>query len=196
VPYETDFVNNRLCENECSCREPIYFRGFRGKTLKPTAKKIDIAATLTTKDDIQNLGTNGVIEIELPIKFEEAQTINTSYFEMENSISLSGKYINSSEIGKTITSDPISTKLRWTESTVKVGWNGSIEKIIALDDKVLVQAEIESTYKETYFPKESEKVTISVPKVKGITPSYVVLADGEKLDTSKITDNITTQNIT
>jgi hypothetical protein len=52
----------KLCENECSYREPIYFRGFRGKTLKPTAKKIDIAATLTTKDDIQNLGTNGVIE--------------------------------------------------------------------------------------------------------------------------------------
>ena len=143
-----------------------------------------------------NDSKNGVIEIELPIKFEEAQTINTSYFEMENSISLSGKYINSSEIGKTINSDPISTKLRWTESTVKVGWNGSIEKIIALDDKVLVQAEIESTYKDLYFPKESEKVTISVPKVKGITPSYVVLADGEKLDTSKITDNITTQNIT
>jgi len=93
VPYETDFVNNRLCkrqskisssvsnnrlckptacgrlqrarklcENECSYREPIYFRGFRGKTLKPTAKKIDIAVTITTKDDIQNLGTNGVIE--------------------------------------------------------------------------------------------------------------------------------------
>ena len=93
VPYEADFVNNRLCErqskisssvsndrlckhttcerlqragklceNECSYREPIYFRGFRGKTLKPTAKKIDIAVTITTKDDIQNLGTNGVIE--------------------------------------------------------------------------------------------------------------------------------------
>ena len=40
---------------------PVYFRGFRGKTLDPVIKPIDIAATLTTKDDIQNLGTNGVL---------------------------------------------------------------------------------------------------------------------------------------
>ena len=40
---------------------PVYFRGFRGKILKPVIKPIDIAVTLTTKDDIQNLGTNGVL---------------------------------------------------------------------------------------------------------------------------------------
>ena len=42
---------------------PVYFRGFRGKSLSPVIKPIDIAATLTTKDDIQNLGTNGVVTI-------------------------------------------------------------------------------------------------------------------------------------
>ena len=49
----------KLCQNEWSIG--VYFRGFRGKSLTPVIKPIDIAATLTTKDDIQNLGTNGVL---------------------------------------------------------------------------------------------------------------------------------------
>ena len=51
-----------LVSANTNLKEPVYFRGFRGKSLKSVVKVIDIAATLTTKDDIQNLGTNGVIE--------------------------------------------------------------------------------------------------------------------------------------
>ena len=92
VPFATNFVNNRdgkqkselqgrlssdrlcsnssceglqgsfqLCENECSSM-PVFFRGFRGKKLKPELRPVDIASTLTCHGDIQNLGTNGVIE--------------------------------------------------------------------------------------------------------------------------------------
>ena len=142
-----------------------------------------------------NDSKNGIIEIELPIKFEEAKTIPTSYFAMENTISLSGKYINSSENGKEIKSNPIKTKLTWTEGKVSVGWNGKIEKIITLGKKVIVQANIESKYTEGYFPKETEKVTINVPKVEGVTPTYTILVNGDKLDKSQITDNVTTQDI-
>lgn len=55
-------ANGTLRTEQNRLERAVYFRGFRGKSLKPVVKVIDIAATLTTKDDIQNLGTNGVIE--------------------------------------------------------------------------------------------------------------------------------------
>ena len=142
-----------------------------------------------------NDSKQGAIELEIPVQFEEADKVNTAYFEMENNIILSGKYFNSSEIGKDIQSNPISTKLKWSESNVSVGWNAEIEKIIYLENKALVQTNIQSTYKDTYFPKESEKITISIPKVNNITPTYTILADGNKVDVNKITNSVTDQTI-
>lgn len=142
-----------------------------------------------------NDSKQGAIELEIPIQFEEADKVNTAYFEMQNNIIFSGKYFNSSEIGKNIQSNPISTKLIWSESNVSVGWNANIEKVIYLENKALVQTVIKSTYKDTYFPKEYEKITISIPKVNNITPTYTILADGDKVDINKISNSVTEQTI-
>lgn len=142
-----------------------------------------------------NDSKQGAIELEIPIQFEEADKVNTAYFEMQNNIIFSGKYFNSSETGKDIQSNPISTKLIWSESNVSVGWNANIEKVIYLENKALVQTVIKSTYKDTYFPKEYEKITISIPKVNNITPAYAVLVDGDKVDINKISNSVTEQTI-
>ncbi len=142
-----------------------------------------------------NDSKNGVIEIELPIKFEEAEKIPTSYFARENSINLSGKYKNSSENAKNIQSDTIKTKLTWAQQTDGINYSTKIEKVIYFDNKTLVQANIQSTYKGAYFPKETETVTVNLPKIDNITPSYTVLVDGNKLDVNQITDSIETQTM-
>lgn len=163
------------------------------------SKFINSVNTQTNEIALNEISYNdskqGAIELEIPIKFEEADKVNTAYFEMENNITLSGKYFNSSETGKNIQSNPINTKLIWSESNVSVGWNANIEKVIYLENKTLVQASIKSTYKDTYFPKESEKITINIPKVNNITPTYTILADGDKVDINKITNSVTDQTV-
>lgn len=155
-------------------------------------KYVNSINTQTNEIVLNEISYNdGAIEISLPIKFEEAAKIATSYFEMENSITLSGKYINSSENGKDVQTSPIKTKLTWIESETGLEFSGNIEKQIYLENSVLVQVNITSTYKDKYFPKENETITIAKPKANGITPSYAILVDGEKLDSSKITDSIT-----
>ncbi|MBP3802030.1 MAG: hypothetical protein J6I85_08460 [Clostridia bacterium] len=140
-------------------------------------------------------GQAGSVEIKLPVKFEEAQRIDLSYFSMENSITLSGHYINSSENGKDIKSDPIKTRLTWSESSISYNWVPTVEKIVSADNKTIVQVSINSILDKLYLPKESETVTINVPKVGNVTPSYTVLVNGEKLDISKINDDFANQKI-
>lgn len=130
---------------------------------------------------------NGAIEIALPLTFEEGENIPTSYFSMENSISLSGKYTNSST--KTISSDPIKTTLTWDESfggKNVLHYDSPVEKIIYLEDATLVQVSASSTYVDKYLPKETETVSINVPKVNNVTPTYTVLVNGEKVDNEDI----------
>lgn len=137
----------------------------------------------------------GAIEIAVPLTFEEGETIPTSYFSMENSISLSGQYTNSSK--KSISSEPIKTTLTWTElEDVEGEYEAKVEKIVYLEDATLVQVKVSSTYKNnTYFPKETETVSINVPKVKNVTPTYTVLVNGDKVDSSKITAPVNAEKI-
>ena len=143
-----------------------------------------------------NDSKDGVIEIELPIQFQKADRIDTAYFEMENSISLSGKYINSSENGKDIQSDAIKTNLRWTElETVEIEFTPAIEKIIYLENSTIVQFSLSSTYLGKYFPKETEAISINIPKVNDVTPTYALLVNGDKVDNSEITAPAGSQEI-
>ncbi|MBR3002693.1 MAG: hypothetical protein IKF38_03915 [Clostridia bacterium] len=119
------------------------------------------------------------IEIQIPIKFQETEKINKDYFEKENSITLSGKYINN-ETGKEIKTDAISTKLTWTEKNIKLNCNANVEKVIYLENKTIVEAKISSTYADKYYPKDKEKLTLNAPVINNIKPSVVVLADGKK----------------
>lgn len=128
------------------------------------------------------------IEIEIPIKFEEASTIDTSYFDMENNITLSGKFLNSSENGKDIQSDGIKTTLKWNElGNIHSTYTPNVEKIIYLENATLVQVSVSSTFDDKYFPKETEILTFNLPKVEGVTPTYTMLVNGDKVSNTDIT---------
>ena len=136
----------------------------------------------------------GAIEIALPVTFEEEEKIPTSYFSMENRITLSGKYTNSSE--KSISSEPIKTTLTWTElDDIELTYSPAVEKIIYLDNATLVQVSVSSNYKDKYFPKETETVSINVPKVDDVIPSYTVLVNGNKIDNAEIVAPVNSQEI-
>ena len=138
------------------------------------------------------------IEIALPIVFEETNEIDTSYFEMENNITLSGNYINSSENGKAINSESIKTNLIWKllNKTTKFNYKPNNEKVIYLNNATLVQVSLDSLITENYFPKETEIVTFNLPKVNGVTPKYTLLVNGDKIDKNQITAPVGSEEIT
>ena len=142
-------------------------------------------------NDISYADCNGnAIEIAIPVKFEEKSKIDVAYFEMSNKITLSGKYYNSSENGKDVTSNEIETNLKWHifgDGLAKREYNPTVEKIIYLENATVIQASVTSTITENYFPKEIETISFNLPKVNEITPTYSILVNGDKIDSSKLT---------
>ncbi|MBR3002573.1 MAG: hypothetical protein IKF38_03295 [Clostridia bacterium] len=135
---------------------------------------------------------DGAIEIVVPVSFEKAEKIETTYFDRENSISLSGTYRNG-ENGKEIKTEAIKTNLKWTqglngeEKQIGRASKASIEKIITLGNKTIIQAVLSNEYTKNYFPKETEKIAISFPKINNTMPtSYKVLVNGNKINDEKI----------
>lgn len=159
--------------------------------------KIDVAL----KDISYTDTANDAIEIELPIMFEEADEIPTSYFSMTNTYKLTGNYFKSSDKGTEIKDNNIvNTELRWSEKSVVMNWDGNFEKVIYLKDKTIVQAKFESNFKDVYSPKETETFTVNVPeievpskddktKTEKVKPtSYAILMNGNKVDQNQISD--------
>ena len=121
-------------------------------------------------------------EIQIPIEFEKTDKIATSYFNMENNITLSGKYKETSEkdIEKTI-----NTRTIWTDST-DTTLTTSIEKYFSLGEEgVLLQQNIVSTVNENKLPKENEKITVTVPVIENEKPKEIVVVRNE----NKIEEN-------
>ena len=148
--------------------------------------------TNTEKNEINLVdGINssvGVIEIELPIKFEKSDNISTDYFSMQNSITLSGKYGDSSDNYKDINSK-VETKLTWSNA-VETKYNTSIEKYIIESDKILLQQKIVSTVQNNILPKTKETIKLTAPKIDNKLPTKVyVLVNGTKLSDEIINSN-------
>lgn len=178
------------------------------KTYVDNVSTQDGKINVALKDISYTDTANDAIEIELPIMFEEADEIPTSYFSMTNKYTLTGDYYKSSEKGTAIKdNNTVNTTLTWKEKSVGMSWNGSFEKVIYLKDKTIVQAKFEANYQDVYSPKETETFTVNVPeievaskddktKTEKVKPSsYAILMNGIKVDQSKITDNtLNTEN--
>lgn len=142
---------------------------------------VDTKTKEITLKDIDYTDTQkGAIEIALPISFEEGETISTTYFSKTTTINLSGTCKNSSE--EEVNKD-IETTLTWTEfDGVEISYEPSIEKIIYLEDKTIMQVSLASVYTNKYYPKETELFKINVPKVDNVVPTYTLLVNGEKIE--------------
>lgn len=194
---EIEYANFKIDESKVS---KTYVDNISIKDGKINVALKDISYTDTAND---------AIEIELPIMFEEADEIPTSYFSMTNKYTLTGDYYKSSVKGTKIKdNNTVNTILTWKENSVGMNWNGSFEKVIYLKDKTLVQAKFESNYKDVYSPKETEKFTVNVPEIEipskddktkkeKVRPSsYAILMNGIKVDEDKITDDVVKANDT
>jgi hypothetical protein len=132
------------------------------------------------------------IELEIPVKFEKQSTISVDYFNMDNSIVLSGEY-KASETFKAIEAK-INTHLNWKEDkdNGKAGLPTTSykqEKAIKDGNKVLVQEKI--TVNGGLLPRTEDKLYVTIPKINDKEPDTVnLLVNGSKVDVGP--NNITT----
>lgn len=129
------------------------------------------------------------IEIEIPIEFNKKGEIPTSYFEMENSIVFSGKYKESDEKDKEIKST-IKTRVNWTDET-DVELNTEIDKYFSIGEEgTLIQQLIHTKVIDNKLPKQSEKITTSVPVIENEKPKEIaIIQNGKKMDDSEYSYN-------
>lgn len=128
---------------------------------------------------------NNVI-IEIPIKFKKQNNFEEDYFEKENIISLTGKYVKGESEGRDVTGQ-IKIRMIWAEE-VDVALSQDVEKYVNLGvEGILLQESIITEVTDNRLPRKSETIETIVPMIEGVLPeSVIVIKNGEKLLEDKV----------
>ena len=138
----------------------------------------------TNEISLNSIASGNSIEIEIPIRFKKQSTFDMSYFEQENSITISGTYKDETE--ENVTGER-KIKINWIADT-DINLSQTIGKYINLGDNgILIQQDITTTVIDDKLPRERENLSINVPTIEEEKPEEIyVLLNGEKLDQSNI----------
>ena len=120
-------------------------------------------------------------QIEVPIKFEKAETINKEYLSQEANVKFTGNYkIDGNKTKKVVGEKTIS--VNWTEAT-EVTLEQNIEKYIDLKDgTTLIQQKID-THINNNILISGKTIEITAPEIQNTLPSKVdVLINGNKTE--------------
>ena len=131
---------------------------------------------------LNNIASNKQIEVEIPIQFEKQENINLDYFNKQNNLTLSAKYVDENERERNITGSKV-IKAAWTDD-VEIETAKSVEKYFALPDgRVLLQELLNITVKDNKLPLETENIEVKAPSMDEKLPRTVeVLLNGEKIE--------------
>ena len=131
---------------------------------------------------LNNIASNKQIEVEIPIQFEKQENINLDYFNKQNNLTLSAKYVDENERERDITGSKV-IRTAWTDD-VEIETAKSVEKYFALPDgRVLLQELLNITVKDNKLPLETENIEVKAPSMDEKLPRTVeVLLNGEKIE--------------
>ena len=129
------------------------------------------------------------IEIEIPIRFKKQDSFEEDYFEKENTISLTGTYIEGESAGRNVTGQ-IKTRVIYKEQT-DINLQTDIEKYMNLGTEgILLQESIITEVVDNRLPRKTETIETNVPMLEGVLPeSAIVIKNGTKLSDDKVTYN-------
>lgn len=152
------------------------------------------------KISLNQIKKGNTVEIAIPIQMQEAETINTSEFNKQNTINFVGTYVDGNGKEKEVKND-ITVALGWTQEK-KAELDVQLTKLIpytsAEGNGNILQMVVKSNLKDNLLPVKQDKIEITVPQIKETKPQNVkVVANTTKGTNGDETGiNFTTDNYT
>lgn len=136
--------------------------------------------------ELNQIITGDLVEITVPVKFEEIDGISKEYLSQESKVILTGNYKNDKEASKKVSGET-GLRINWNDE-VEVLLEQEVEKYISLDEnKTLIQQKINSKIINNTLVSE-KTLEVVVPEIKSVLPETVdVLINGEQASQDKYT---------
>ena len=115
------------------------------------------------------------VEIELPIKFKDGETINAIDFSLTSSVNMTGTYVDAKGKSNSVEKQ-ISLKLNWTEKAEAI-LQSDITKFVPYnvngEQGLIVQTIINSGIKDSTLPIKETKIEVEVSNINSIPPKDI-----------------------
>lgn len=126
---------------------------------------------------LEQINSDEVIKIEIPVKFENNSIINLDDLSKESSVKFTADYLGGNGKEKSIKKD-LDLKLNWTAKT-ELEVSEEITKYIPFeieDNKgLLIETEITERIKDGVLPIKESNIEVEVPQINKISPDRVTV---------------------
>ena len=154
-----------------------------------TIESENVSKVEDNKISLNQIKNGNSIEIAIPIQNLQSDTINVEEFNKQNTIKLTGTYVDGNGKEKAIEKD-ITIQLAWTASK-EANLDMQISKFVPYEvesqKNVLLQTIVKSYLKDNTLPVTENKIEIDVPTISGIKPEEIkVIANTTKATNGEV----------